>query len=81
MIEEINEPVQAACLFQGGQARPLKFLWGGKEYRVEGVNLAYSRFEGRTKAYFFAVTSQGSFFKLKFDSGSLGWTLLEAQFQ
>jgi len=81
MTEEINEVVPVACLFKNGEARPLKFLWGGREYAVKAVNLAYSRFEGRSKVYFFAVSDETGFFKLQFDSGSFVWTLLEAQFQ
>jgi hypothetical protein len=78
MYEQINEPIQVALIFSGGEIKPLKFLWKGKEFFVKKVNLAYSRFEGRAKMYYFAVSDNNNYFKLQFNSDSLMWTLLES---
>jgi hypothetical protein len=78
MFEEINDPIQVATVFAGGEIKPLKFLWHGKEFLVKKVNLAYSRFEGRAKVYYFAVSDQNNYFKLQFNSDNLIWTLLES---
>jgi len=51
MYEQINDPIQVATVFAGGELKPLKFLWQGKEFLVKKVNLAYSQFEGRAKIY------------------------------
>ena len=78
MLEEINQPVEVMTLFRGDQVQPWKFLWQGKEYLIKKVNLTYSTWEGRNKIYFFAVSDNTNYFKLRFDTGSLKWTLLES---
>lgn len=78
MYETINDPIQVATLFKNGEAKPLKFLWKGKEYAIQTVNLAYSTFEGRAKVYYFAVSDNNNYFKLQFNTESLVWTLLES---
>jgi hypothetical protein len=77
MYETINDPIHVAAIFKNGQATPLKFLWNGREYRVHAVNLSYTQHEGRAKIYYFAVSDQANFFKLRFDSSDLSWTLVE----
>jgi hypothetical protein len=77
MYESINQPIHVAAVFKGGKAVPLKFLWNGREYPVAKVNLSYSQFEGRAKIYYFAVSDQANYFKLRFNSDDLGWTLVE----
>jgi hypothetical protein len=77
MHETINQTIQVAVLFKNGQAIPLKFMWHGREYSVRTVNLSYSQFEGRSKIYYFAVSDNSNYFKLRFNSQDLGWTLVE----
>ena len=77
MLEEINEPIEVFAKFTGNKTIPLKFVWQNKEILVKKVNLTYSRFEGRVKFYFFAVSDGENYFKLQFDTDNLGWTLLE----
>ena len=78
MFEQINEPVDVLAEFKAGKLMPTKFVWGGKEYAVTKLNLAYYHFEGRKKVYYFAVSDGANYFKLKLDSASLMWTLLES---
>jgi hypothetical protein len=77
MYESINQIIQVAALFKGGQAIPLKFMWNGREYPVRTVNLSYTKYEGRSKIYYFAVSDNSNYFKLRFNSDDLGWTLVE----
>jgi hypothetical protein len=77
MYETINQTVQVAALFKAGQAIPLKFMWNGREYPVRTVNLSYTQYEGRSKIYYFAVSDETNYFKLRFNSDDLGWTLVE----
>lgn len=77
MYESINQIIQVAALFKGGQAIPLKFMWNGREYPVRTVNLSYTQYEGRSKIYYFAVSDDSNYFKLRFNSNDLGWTLVE----
>jgi len=78
MFEQINEPVEVGVLFKQGKTLPLKFFWHGREYLIKTVNLSYSSWEGRTKFYYFAVSDSVNYFKLKFDTQNLNWTLLES---
>jgi hypothetical protein len=78
MYEQINDPIQVATLFKNGELRPLKFLWKGREFPVQAINLAYSQFDGRSKIYYFAVSDNNNYFKLQFNSDNLMWTLLES---
>lgn len=77
MYEEINESVQVAALFKHGELVPLKFLWKGREFLVRVVNLSYSRYEGRAKVYYFAVSDNNNYFKLRFNSDDFNWVLSE----
>jgi hypothetical protein len=77
MLEEVDDQIQVASLFKNGEIRPLKFLWKGREYAVQKINLSYARFEGRAKVYFFAVSDNTHFFKLQFNSDDLTWRVLE----
>jgi hypothetical protein len=78
MLEQINEPIQVVTIFKDNQLIPFKFLWQGREIMVKKVNLSYSRFEGRVKYYFFAVSDSVNYFKLQFNTDDLSWTLLES---
>ncbi|HEV8600978.1 MAG TPA: hypothetical protein VGQ87_00025 [Patescibacteria group bacterium] len=78
MFEQINEPVEVGVLFKQGKTLPVKFFWQGREYLIKTVNLSYSAWEGRTKFYYFAVSDSVNYFKLKFDTQNLNWTLLES---
>jgi hypothetical protein len=78
MFNEINESIEVIAKFTKDQAVPVKFLWQGKEYLVKKLNLVHTRYEGRTKYYFFAVSDNTNYFKLQFNSENLNWTLLES---
>lgn len=78
MLEQINEPIEVIAKFAGNKTIPVKFLWQGREILVKKINLAYSRWEGRTKFYFFAVSDDTNYFKLQFNSDNLNWILLES---
>jgi hypothetical protein len=78
MYQEINDPIEVAGIFKTGKLIPLKFLWKGREYAVKQINLTYHHFEGKVKIYFFTVSDNANYFKLQFNSDTLGWTLLES---
>lgn len=78
MFTEINEPIEVAANFTQNQLLPFKFVWNGRDVIIKKINLAYSSWEGKVKIYYFAVSDDANYFKLRFDTGSLGWTLLES---
>jgi len=77
-FSEINESIEVIVKFADNKTTPVKFLWSGREILIEKVNLVYSRFVGRTKFYYFAVSDQANYFKLQFNTETLAWTLLES---
>lgn len=77
MHQELDDAIQVAATFTNGRLSPVKFVWRAREYKVVQINLTYSRFEGRAKIYYFAVSDGANFFKLRFDSHSLAWSLIE----
>ena len=78
MFEQVNEPIEVISKFAENKLIPVKFLWQGREFIVQKVNLTYSTWEGRSKIYYFAVSDSMNYFKLRFDSEKLSWTLLES---
>ena len=78
MFNEINDRIEVIAKFAGNKTTPVKFLWGNREILIKKVNLVYSRFVGKTKFYYFAVSDSANYFKLQFNTEDLQWTLLES---
>jgi hypothetical protein len=78
MFEQINDNIEVVTIFRENKIIPFKFLWKGQEVLIKKVNISYSRFEGRIKYYFFAVSDETNYFKLQFNTDNLSWTLLES---
>lgn len=73
MIEEINESVSVNLL----NAVPISLSWHGREYMLTQIGLHHTLREGRTLVHIFSATDGNTCFKLRFDTDSLGWKLLE----
>ncbi|MBU1132607.1 hypothetical protein KKC32_05190 [Patescibacteria group bacterium] len=78
MYETIGQQVEVLVAFMRDRVLPLSFRWNNKKYSINNVNLAYYDREGRKKCYHYSVTSDGSCFKLSFDTESNQWFLQEA---
>lgn len=51
--------------------------WRGRQYRITKVGLHHTTREGRVLFHIFSVSDGTNFFKLRFDTETLGWRLLE----
>ena len=78
MFSQLNDPIEVAVIYKEARALPWKFLWQGREIKISKVNLIHHIWEGRSKIYYFAVTDGTSYFKLRFDTDKLTWTLVES---
>ncbi len=78
MLTKLNDPIEVAVRFQAGKAIPWKFLWQGREIKIVKVNLVHHVWEGRSKIYYFAVSDNSNYFKLRFDTDKLTWRLVES---
>lgn len=51
--------------------------WRGRKYRITKVGMHHKIREGRTLLHIFSVTDGTTYFRLQFDTDTLGWKLLE----
>jgi hypothetical protein len=81
--EKIGEPVRIAVDFvpanagSGPKVTPLAFVWGGRKYRVQKLNLRYKRQLGHRWVWCFAVSDEANSYVLQYDPETLGWLLEE----
>ena len=75
--EKIRESVRVAVDFSGPKVRPMAFMWSGKKYVVEKVNLVYKRQHGDRFLWCFAVSDEVNSYVLLYDPEDLSWTLEE----
>lgn len=74
---KIREPIRVAVDFAGPKIKPLAFVWSGKKYIVEKVNLVYKRKDGHRELWCFAVSDAANSYVLLYDPDNLRWTLDE----
>ncbi len=81
MPEFIDESVSVALVsnHSTGAVLPYSIQWRGRSYKIEKVGLHHTVYEGRVLFHIFSVTDGNSFFKLQFNTESLGWRLLEVE--
>jgi hypothetical protein len=81
MAEVIDESVSVDLLSNHlkGKAYPWVIHWRSNRYLITKIGLHHTIQEGRTLMHIFSVTDGNTFFKLKFDTVTLGWKLLEIE--
>lgn len=57
--------------------RPISLHWRNRDYRITKIGLRHEDLEGNTLVHLFSVLSGTIFFKLKFNTKNLAWTLVE----
>lgn len=72
---EINEPIDVWVLFQKSKIQPSVFFWHGRRIKIEKINLIHTSKNGSNIFYHFSISSEGNFYRLKFDVGKLNWSL------
>lgn len=77
MHEFLNEPVDVAVTFAGKRIRPQKVRWGTQTYDIETTNLVHGAREGQKRVFYFSVSDAVNFMKLKLDTETLEWRLVE----
>ena len=79
MSEAIDESVSVDLLSNHlkGKAWPWLIHWRGNRYMITKVGLHHIMREGRVLYHIFSVTDGVSLFKLRFDTETLGWRLIE----
>lgn len=79
MSERIDEFVSVDLLSNHlkGKSYPWVIHWRGARHMITKVGLHHTLRSGRTLYHMFNVTDGNTFFKLRFDTETLGWKLLE----
>ncbi len=79
MAEDINEPVSVTLWSNHttNKILPYAVYWHGRRYQITTVGFHHQVREGRVLTHIFSVTDGTTHFKLRFDTETLGWRLLE----
>jgi len=73
MPEIINESVSVNLV----NKQPSCLVWHGRRYTIAKIGLHYTEHEGQVLTHIFSVTDNTTYFKLKFNTETLLWKLLE----
>lgn len=79
MADFINESVSVALWTNHITKKiiPYNIYWQGRRYQMTTVGFHHTVREGRVLIHVFSVSDGTTFFKLRFDTETLGWKLLE----
>ena len=79
MIERVHVPVSVSFTFnhKTRHAAPQALVWEGRTYYVREVGHHHTYRRGRTLYHVFSVDTDSLFFRLVFNTDTLGWTLEE----
>ena len=79
MMQKIDVPVSVSLVFNSkkGKVAPRWVVWNGRRYPIVKIGLHHTYREGKTLYHVFSVTSKSLFFRLVFDTETLGWRLKE----
>lgn len=72
---EIQEPINVWVLFKNNVIKPHTFFWHNRQIKIDKINLVHTARNGAFLFYYFSVSSGGNFYRLKFDTNKLNWTL------
>ena len=73
----LNDPVDVTVDFANKRVRPRAIRWDGKTYAMQTVNLVHGAREGSKRIYYFSVSDTANFMKLRLDTETLEWRLVE----
>jgi hypothetical protein len=72
---DIGEPVKVLAYFKNYSMQPYIFFWKDRQIKVDKVNLVHTSRDGGKVFYHFSLSSEGNFYRLKFDPVKMGWFL------
>lgn len=70
-----SEPIDVWVLFKNNFVQPCLFIWNKRHIKVDKVNFVHTTKSGLSLFYHFSVSSGGNFYRLKFDTAKLAWSL------
>jgi len=76
-IEKIGDPIRVLCDCTGGEIRPLRFRWAGRDYEVETVNAKWIDRQGEVYSLHYSLQVGGQTYWIHFDGREVQWWLDE----
>ncbi len=77
MHEFLNDPIAVTVDFNGPRVKPTSIFWNNRHYPIPHVNLVHSAREGQKRLFYFSVSDDTNFMKLRFDTENLTWHITE----
>ena len=77
MHELLHDPIDVVVSFADHRVLPRRMRWNQREYKIDRVNLVHTTREGQKRVFYFSVSDQTNYFKLRLDPEELEWHLVE----
>ncbi len=77
MHQLLNDPIDVTVEFSNNKAHPKQVRWDNHVYEMKTVNLVHGAREGRKQIFYFSVSDSANFMKLRLDTETLEWRLVE----
>lgn len=77
MYQLLNDPIDVLVDFSDKRARPRRVRWDNRIYDMQTVNLIHAAHEGTKRIFYFSVSDTNNFMKLRLDTETLEWRLVE----
>jgi hypothetical protein len=77
MHQLLNDPIDVTVEFHGKRVHPKLVRWGRHDYEMKSVNLIHGAKEGTRRIFYFSVSDNSNFMKLRLDTETLEWRLVE----
>jgi len=74
-VEEVGEAISVVASFSGGKARPVRFRWGSRTYRIDAVNGQWVDRSGDAYSLHYSVQAGQETFYIHFEAGEVQWWL------
>lgn len=72
---DLQEFIDVFVLFRKNTIQPSYFIWNGRQIKIDKINLVHTSKDGLTTFYHFSISSNGNFYRLRFDTKKLNWIL------
>lgn len=77
MHEYLNDPIDVSVDFIDHRVCPRVINWDNREYKMKKVNLIHSTNENGQHVFYFSVSDDTNFMKLRLDTKVLEWRIVE----
>lgn len=73
----MEDEISVQVVFHGKKVLPKLFKWQNKIHKIEKVNLVHKAKYGDILFFFFSVSNENQFYKLRLNTQELNWYIVE----